>query len=193
MIFFSGTYADKDIIPGFMYKVRKNMTDDYLFEGKAKYLESIGLGYGKRITFEGDTLNENENFFWSDSRIHGYGFLLQTIRNEDTFHILDTKTGQKVGRVLINNPALKDDEVITTTVGEKGYIEKEVNVQFTCDVILIDYSNNQNIFIEDVSVQGKAIVVRENMFSKAKINQIFLNDFVLDACLLVPEDYIQQE
>ncbi|KFM74707.1 hypothetical protein X975_11707, partial [Stegodyphus mimosarum] len=30
-----GTYVDPNIIPGFKYKVRKNLTDEYLFGGKA--------------------------------------------------------------------------------------------------------------------------------------------------------------
>jgi len=183
-----GTYVDKDVIPGFRYKVRKNLTEEYLFDGKAKYLESVGLGYGKRLTFEGDSLNENENYFWSDSRVHGYGFLFQTIEKDETFNILDTKTGKEVGRVIINNPAMKEDVVLNITVGERGYVEKEVKVQFSCDVILNDSLSQQKIFMDDVTVKGKAVIVRDHASSKSKINQIFLDEFVMDSCLLLPEE-----
>lgn len=183
-----GTYVHNDIIPGFLYKVRKNLTDEYLFEGSAKYLESIGLGYGKRLTFEGETLNENENYFWSDSSVHGYGFTFQAVRNEDIFSIFDTKTGQVIGRVIINDPSLTEDTVLATTVGELGYVEKEVEVHFSCDVILNDRTNGQNLFVQNIPVRGKAIVIRESSFSKAKANQIFLDEFIIDSCLLVPEE-----
>lgn len=186
--FLTGTYVDKDIIPGFRYKVRKNLSEEYLFGGEAKHLESIGTGYGKRITFEGETLNENENYFWSDSSVNGYGFTFQAISNEDVLNILDTKTGRLSGRILINNPSLKTDVILSTSIGERGYVEKEVEVYFSCDVILNDITNHQNLFVENTAVRGKAIVVRENLSSKAKIQQIFLNDFILDSCLLVPEE-----
>lgn len=146
------------------------------------------MGYGKRLTFQGDSLNENTNYFWSDSAVNGYGFTFQAIGHENAFNIFDTKTGQVIGRVLINNPSIVDDAVLSTAVGERGYIEKEVKVQFSCDVILYDDTNNQNMFVEDVSVLGKAVVVRESLASKAKVNQIFLEDFVVDSCLLLPED-----
>lgn len=167
--------------------MRKNFTNEYLFDGEAKYLESIGLGYGKRITFEGETLNENNNYFWSDSHAHGYGFILETISHEDIYNIFDTKTGEVIGRVLINDTSLTDDVTTSTTVGELGYVEKEVQVHFNCDVMLNDPTNDQNLFIEGVPVKGKAIVVRENLYSKAKINQIFLEDFIRDSSLLIPE------
>jgi len=183
-----GTYVDKDIIPGFRYKVRKNLSDEYLFGGKAKYVEGVGLGYGKRITFESDTSRETNNFFWSDSRSQGYGFTFQAISDTDTFNILDTKTGNLIGRVLITNPALEDDHVLSTTIGELGYVEKEVAVKFSCIAILSDTANKQSLFVDDVKVRGKAIVVRESASSKAKITQIFLKDFIVDSCLLVPEE-----
>lgn len=167
--------------------MRKNLTNEYLFDGEAKYLESIGLGYGKRITFEGETLNENNNYFWSDSHVHGYGFQLETISHEDIYNIFDTKTGEVIGRVLINDTSLTDDVTTSTTVGELGYVEKEVQVHFNCDVMFNDPTNGHNLYIEGVPVKGKAIVVRENLYSKAKINQIFLEDFVTDSSLLIPE------
>lgn len=36
-------------------------------------LQSVGMGYAKRITFKPDTLNAPENYFWSDSHPEGLG------------------------------------------------------------------------------------------------------------------------
>jgi hypothetical protein len=183
-----GTYVDKDIIPGFRYKVRKNLTEEYLFGGEARHLESVGLGYGKRITFEGDTLNGNENYFWSDSAVDGYGFTFQSVSNKDNFNIVETNTNQMMGRIIVNNPSLKEDTVLSTVTGERGYIEKEIEVQFSCDVILSDKANRQNLFVDDVPVRGKATVARESSNSKAKINQIVPDEFLLESCIFVAEE-----
>ena len=76
-----GTYVDKNIIPGFEYRVRLNGTNEYLFDGEALCLQSIGQGYGKRLTFESDDLLENPNFVWSDSNHEdGFGFSIQVIK-----------------------------------------------------------------------------------------------------------------
>ncbi|CAK9290941.1 unnamed protein product [Gordionus sp. m RMFG-2023] len=77
-----GVYIDPKVLPGFKYKVRYIKEDDnnqtgglYLFNGKARYLLSLGSGYAKRLTFQGATLNNNKNYFWSDSN-QPYGFAL---------------------------------------------------------------------------------------------------------------------
>ncbi len=48
----SGTYVDPRITPGFQYRVRQLGSGKYLFKGRAMTLQSIGMGYGKRITFK---------------------------------------------------------------------------------------------------------------------------------------------
>lgn len=70
---FPGTYIDPRIIPGFHYRVRPAGSRRYLFEGRSMLLQSVGMGYGKRITFKPDTLNAPENYFWSDSHTEGLG------------------------------------------------------------------------------------------------------------------------
>lgn len=63
----------------------------YLFGGKALTLQSIGRGFARRLTFEpyGCTLNENENYFWSDSRPEGFVFEIEAISIGDKFTIYD--------------------------------------------------------------------------------------------------------
>ena len=59
----TGVFVHPSIVPGFRYYVRHCDKQNYLFEGRALALVSVGLGYGKRLTFSGDSLNENNNFF----------------------------------------------------------------------------------------------------------------------------------
>lgn len=61
-------------MPGFTYRVRPlGLKRKHLFGGKALCLISIGAGYGKRLTFKPlpTSLNDNDNFFWSDSYADG--------------------------------------------------------------------------------------------------------------------------
>ncbi|XP_054719727.1 uncharacterized protein LOC129229443 [Uloborus diversus] len=183
-----GTFVDKNIVPGFKYKVRKNLTDEYLFDGKSLHLESIGLGYGKRLTFQSETLNENKNFFWSDSRTHGYGFTFQPIEQDDIFRIKDISNGQTVGKVTVNNPSVDINLELSTVVQEHGEVQKEVRVQFSCDVTLSDSCNKQNIFVENVTVTGVAIVTRKDTASRAKVEKIIVHDFIIENCELLTEE-----
>ncbi|XP_035206188.1 uncharacterized protein LOC118181216 [Stegodyphus dumicola] len=179
-----GTYVDPKIIPGFRYKVRKNLNDEYLFGGKSLRLESIGLGYGKRMTFESYTLNENDNFFWSDSYGPGYGLQLQAVDPDENFHIMDTSLGKKIGRAIV---CKSESNEISSAVSEDGQIQKECRVYIICDVILNDSSNMQNIYIEDVATQGVAQILRNANSSKAELQKIILDNFILEGCQLLPE------
>lgn len=183
-----GTYIDKNVIPGFQYKVRKNLTEDYLFEGRAVTLESIGMGYGKRLTFEGKRLNDNLNYFWSDSHAAGYGLTPQAISPDSIFRIIDTSIKSDVGRITVNDPARTVDLELQTSVQDNGKIEKTIKVHFSGDVILSNSCNRMNIFMEDMEVQGLAKVQRVDQNSKEKINEIVLENFLMDNCILVPEE-----
>lgn len=74
-----GTFVDPRIIPGFYYRVRPAGSRRHLFEGRSLLLQSVGMGYGKRITFKPDTLNAPENYFWSDSHPEGIGMETRAI------------------------------------------------------------------------------------------------------------------
>lgn len=93
-----GVYVDNRVIPGFKYRVRplpsvgKSSTSlPCLFQGRALTLQSIGRGYARRFTFEADknSLNNNENYFWSDNRPEGFAFELEVISDGDKFTIFD--------------------------------------------------------------------------------------------------------
>lgn len=93
-----GVYVDKRVIPGFKYRVRPlppvgktSTTNPCLFGGRALTLQSIGRGYARRFTFEADknSLNDNENYFWSDNRPEGFAFELEVISDGDKFTIMD--------------------------------------------------------------------------------------------------------
>lgn len=182
-----GTYVDKSILPGFRYRVRKNLTDEYLFDGQALCLQSIGLGYGKRLTFQSELLNENDNYFWSDSRRQGYAFTLQTLFQNQVLRIIDRITNQEVGRLTINDPSIDLDCEISSEAPAKGQVQKEVLVKFSADVILRDSHTRQNLFLEDTVAVGVAFLKREGPTARAKLQKVELEDFVLGDCYLVPE------
>lgn len=70
---------------GFKYQVRPVNSKRSLFGGNPVTLQAIGRGYGKRLTFASDNLNNNENYFWSDSVPEGYGFCIQAVAPGDHF------------------------------------------------------------------------------------------------------------
>lgn len=111
--FVLGTYVDKRIIPGFHYKVRPIGHKSYLFEGNALQLVNIGMGYGKRITFKPDefNLNNNSNFFWSDSYPEGYGFQPQAVFCGMKFDIMDAT--HRIGEATVfrsDNPQIQHNQ-----------------------------------------------------------------------------------
>lgn len=77
-----------------------------LLQGRALYLESIGRGYGKRITFVGDSYNSNDNYFWSDTHPEGYGFSLSLVQEGDKFTLIDANgfpvATAEVNKVLVS-------------------------------------------------------------------------------------------
>lgn len=68
-----------------------SMKPRYLFGGKALTLQSIGRGYARRMTFEpvDSTLNNNDNYFWTDSRPEGFVFEIEAVSAGDKFTIYD--------------------------------------------------------------------------------------------------------
>ena len=121
---------DDDIWPGFRYKVRELGTDKKLFGGEAKYLENIGQGYGKRLTFESDEILENENFFWTDSNEDGYAFAIEAISTGDVFA---TKIGNSlVGFAKITK--VDEDQHIVSSEALVDGVVKRVKADFECQM-----------------------------------------------------------
>lgn len=74
-----------------MFQNNCQATPKHVFNGRAVHLLSIGRGYSRRLTFEADTntLNDNSNYFWSDSSPHGFAFELEVVSPGDKFTLQD--------------------------------------------------------------------------------------------------------
>jgi len=129
-----GTFVDPRILPGFMYRVRPLNSTRTMFKGQPLLLQSIGMGYGKRITFASDRRNENDNYFWSDSYPDGYGFSIHVINTGEKFTICDANhlaIGTcEVIEVEEGQVEIEDEE----TVGDDGRVTKHVQVELLCNV-----------------------------------------------------------
>ena len=164
-----GTYVDKNIIPGFVYRVRLNGTDEHLFDGEALRLQSIGQGYGKRLTFECDDLLENPNFFWSDSNHEdGFGFTIKVISEASRFGVFDWQ-GRRVAKALVT--AVDEAQEIEHSQTENGNVELRVRVTFECR---LQFTGDEHVpeclrgnYIE-VPVTGIVVSRKTPLSSKAK-------------------------
>lgn len=65
--------------------------EDYLFGGNSLTLQSIGYGYSRRITFAPPPgqLNNNGNYFYSDSRPYGFAFQPELVSIGEKYTIYD--------------------------------------------------------------------------------------------------------
>ena len=160
-------YIDKNIAPGFRYKVREIETEKKLFDGQAKYLENIGQGYGKRLTFETDDILENDNFFWTDSNEHGYAFSIEAISVGDVFV---AKLGNReLGFVKVTN-VQEDQKILSSEVEDKGIVKK-VKVNFQCK--MGEKWNESNFGGKfSLNLQGVATLVKGRQEQRSKIQDI---------------------
>lgn len=113
-----GVWIDRRIVPGFKYRVRpidnevwififdvdyfafeyeplftfaQEFKDEYLFDGNGLTLQNIGNGYSRRIVFapSNGQLNNNTNYFWSDSRTWGFAFQLELVSVGEKYTVYD--------------------------------------------------------------------------------------------------------
>ncbi|OQR69302.1 hypothetical protein BIW11_01874 [Tropilaelaps mercedesae] len=134
-----GTHVDRRVIPGFMYRVRVTGSPDYLFDGQAMLLESVGRGYGKRITFESESYNEPRNYFYSDTAPEGYAFAPIAIRVGDQLDILPISGaahGEKsCGRLQVINLTRPQHEIAMWLGDDSRTLWKSFEVHFTAKVL----------------------------------------------------------
>lgn len=91
--YYKGTYVDPRIIPGFYYRVRPNDRNTRLFNGRGLKLQSIGIGYAKKLTFEPDSALKQDNYLWSDNHPDGLGLEPRAVRAGMKFYVIaDGKT-----------------------------------------------------------------------------------------------------
>ncbi|XP_076064177.1 uncharacterized protein LOC143038612 [Oratosquilla oratoria] len=158
-----GTYVDPRIVPGFQYRVRPVDSNKPMFGGSALLLQSVGRGYGKRLTFASSSHNHNDNYFWSDTHPEGYGFSIEVLAAGDSFRIED-KCGNDLGRAVVfraDAPQLEEDMEVTNN----GHVIKRVRVTFTCDV-------NFNGEDSTVAVTGTAVATRRSRGGQASVTHI---------------------
>ncbi|GBN18002.1 hypothetical protein AVEN_1391-1 [Araneus ventricosus] len=73
------------------------------------------------------------------------------------FRILDAASGQDIGRIIVNNPAISPDTEIGTVIEDDGRIEKRVEVHFSCDVVFSNSCTQQTVLVEDVFSKGRLL------------------------------------
>jgi len=161
--------VDKRILPGFQYRVRKlggRNPERYLFRGKALALQSIGMGYGKRITFEGDTLNQNSNYFYSDTNPAGFALSLVAVSAGDQFTVTTPETEHPVAEVRLIE--VESQEEIDCVVEEDMNLVKRVQLSFCFDV---DYASDHGLMAlysrQRLQATGTAVVERKKNARKA--------------------------
>lgn len=175
-----GTYVSKKITTGFKYRVRVLGTNRYLFNGEAKTLLSIGMGYGKRLTFESENKNCNNNYFYSDSFPSGFGFTMVAVSPKETF-TLYSEDDREVGQVEVESVD-NEQNVIQNEVMKNGTIKMTISVNAEFH-IHYESSNHgvMSLFMEEsLALQGLAVVKKEKSSRKAclqKIEQVFIPAF----------------
>lgn len=167
-----GTYVDKKIVPGFAYSVRRNGTNEYLFDGVALVLKTIGRGYGKRLTFHSQDI-ENDNFFWSDSNSdEGFAFSIQVVFEGDAFNVVD-RHGRVVAETQLT--AVGDEQDIEEVSLRKGQITVIVSVEMECTLkfsALDHVPENLRGQTIDVAVSGLALAVKSRECWKGEAVEI---------------------
>jgi hypothetical protein len=148
------------------------------------------MGYGKRLTFTGETLNNNECYFWSDSEPEGFAFSIQAVDEGQKFIVMDSdETVVAEGFVdRIHEP----QEEISTTSSKEG-VTKHVNVTLTCSV---KYYHRHHHGLVDVmvhenqeTISGEAVLHKPRRSRKAKlvaIENVFLQR--VGNCKLIPDN-----
>nr|XP_011440992.2 uncharacterized protein LOC105337795 [Crassostrea gigas] len=165
-----GFHVDENICPGFRYRVRYMGSKDFLFNREPRMLQSIGLGYGKRLTFSGETLNNNENYFWSDSRPEGYAFTVCAVEAGDKFVIYD-EMSHVVGDVDIIE--VEESQTEEKTVYEPDYVTKIVRVRLTANIQYhIHHGMLMDVTDHVTNLEGTAVLVRHRGSMAATLQQI---------------------
>ncbi|XP_067122150.1 uncharacterized protein [Centruroides vittatus] len=165
-----GTYVDRRIVPGFRYRVRLINTENYLFGGEALWLKTVGMGYGKRLTFHDGNLNKNRSYFWSDSYADGYCFSIQVVRPGDKYQIVSRNKNVTVTKTD------SEQEEISEEVTDNGVYVKKIRVRFWCS------ENNTS----DVCYCGVATVIKSPESLMASVKAIICQEYPFTNCTLVP-------
>ncbi|XP_038048017.1 uncharacterized protein LOC119722077 [Patiria miniata] len=176
-----GMQIDPRIMPGFRYRVRilsgdsTEMTQEtprYQFRGEPLHLLRIGQGYGKRLTFTSESLNDNTNFFWSDTNPSGYGFGIVAVQTGDEMVLTDLAR-RPIGTGTVEEASPCQLELGTETLddrdtGKKALVKRvsvimKVRLRYTCE----RHGIRSIRASETVIVRGVAQVIKRSGESKA--------------------------
>ncbi|XP_066139468.1 uncharacterized protein [Euwallacea fornicatus] len=169
-----GTYVDPRIIPGFCYKVRPNNKKYHLFNGRALRLVGIGMGYAKRLTFEPDSLNNPNNYLWSDNHPDGLGLEPRAVSKGMKFYV--KAGGQVIGEATVfrdDKPQFEEKSQKVKTQLDQFAIVKHIHIDVTCHIQLSrpgGASSEKDSYMMRIS--GVAVVRKEPKAEAAKVVEI---------------------
>ncbi|XP_054288791.1 uncharacterized protein LOC129004288 isoform X1 [Macrosteles quadrilineatus] len=170
-----GTYIDPRIMPGFEYRVRMaGPPRKHFFQGRALRLVSVGAGYGKRITFAPDVLNEPENYFWSDTHPDGLGFEIRAVHVGQRFHILAGGLYLGEAHVFRADAAQYEEKQEVIRQKDGTTIVKYVHVDVTCHVKMDTTRAGVPTTCDShtMRVSGTAVVARRPRQSRADLLRV---------------------
>jgi len=164
-----GVWVDPRVTTGYKYRVRPldQQRNHYMFGGRALALQSIGRGYARRFTFQPDAgkLNDNENYFWSDSRPDGFAFEIEVISFGDKFTVFDANNVAVAILEVVD--AKTPQEELDHKVLKDGTIQKMVRVRLLCKV---EWFEDCGAVV--VPVSGTATVVRDRRGGVARVTTV---------------------
>lgn len=164
-----GTFIDPKICSGFMYRVRPLTASKKLFKGQPLHLQSIGMGYGKRITFASEKRNGNQNYFWSDNYPSGYGFSIHVINEGEKFTIYDANH-LAIGSVEIIEVEEPQFEIDDEETFEGNMVTKHVEVEMLGNVECCSVLDCSPMLMDDYEIM-KSIWNRYDCTEMTRIRQ----------------------
>ncbi|GFR84282.1 glutamate synthase [NADH], amyloplastic [Elysia marginata] len=174
-----GVYVDTRVCSGFRYRVRRagatntKGNTDYFWGGKARPLLSIGMGYGRRLTFQDDQHNNNECYFWSDSEPAGYAFNIHAVDIGQKF-LIQGEDDAVLGEGCVE--AIHEPQEETSMTAVEGHVTKHVAVALTCRITYYlkhHYGLMELMAHEDQeTITGDAVLVRPRPSAKATLEAI---------------------
>lgn len=141
-----------------------------LFNGRTLRLNSIGAGYGKRLSFEPDTnsLNNPNNYFWSDTHPDGLGLESRGVEAGETFSVL--VGDRQVGKAIVfraDAPQREESQKIIRNKNCLTSIIKRIRVEVTCFVTFDGQEEAQAM-----RVTGSAVLVKNQKEQCARLTCI---------------------
>ena len=144
-----------------------------------------------RLTFSGDSLNNNDCFFWSDSDPEGFAFSIQAVDEGSNFLITVDGEEGVVGEARITKIHEPQEETSMTS-HKDGSVVKSVHVTMT---LSLTYYHRHHHGLVDVmhredteSVSGDAMLTKAKRSRRAElsvVDNVFLQRF--GKCKLIPD------